>query len=65
MSPFDLIIWAICILVAGSILSGLGIQNWVARNILKRPGKEDLEKKVSELEQRVQELEKTASSKAV
>jgi len=57
MQPFDLIIWSICILISASILSELGIQDWIATNIFRKEPKGDLKKKVEELEERIDRLE--------
>ena len=56
--PFDLIIWAIAIVVCWEILaSATGFQDWIKGAFGRKDTCKDLEEQVKALEARVKELE--------
>jgi hypothetical protein len=61
MKPTDLIFWAIAIMIALSVLSATGIQDWLAKVLTRRPTRDDLQQSVADLERRVAALEGTVA----
>lgn len=58
MKPTDLIIWAVSIFVALSIISELGVQDWIAKHLFNRTSRRDLEKRIANLEKKISQMEK-------
>jgi sensor domain CHASE-containing protein len=58
MDPSNLITWAVCIGIAWLIFAGLtGADDWL-KSMFGKSKSHDLEKRVGELEQRVNEMSK-------
>jgi len=55
--PFELVTWAIAIVVAWTILSATGLDDWLKKLVGRKGVSEDLTARIEALEKRITQLE--------
>lgn len=62
--PFELVTWAIAIVIAWTILSAIGVDDWVKKLVGKRGSSDEMEAKIEALEKRITQLEEDKRHRA-